>query len=68
MSGVHFCSSTNSTFFTDCCDVAITNEKNCPLCGKPVYPSSERGRWEMAMKRLFGKEQLQKMRAKYAKY
>ena len=27
---------TNSTFFTECCHVAIGSEQNCPGCGRPV--------------------------------
>lgn len=32
--GVYYCSPTNSTFFTRCCDCAITDrEERCPSCG-----------------------------------
>ena len=35
---VYLASKTNSTMFTTCCDVAITNsEKQCPKCKKYVY-------------------------------
>lgn len=38
---------TNSTFFTECCRVAIcADEPNCPACGEPVVghdePNAER--------------------------
>ena len=49
-------SGTNSTFFTECCEVAICDsEKCCPLCGREVIGSEienehERHlyRWKMA--------------------
>ena len=68
MPGVHFCSDTNSTFFTDCCGSAICDgESQCPRCHKEVLPLSHRGRWEMAMQAFYGTERLTKMRAKYSK-
>lgn len=36
MSSVHFANSTNSTTFTDCCGVAVSEEQNCPKCGQEV--------------------------------
>ena len=56
MNGVHLSGPTNSTMFTDCCGVAITdNEGRCPLCGEEVFPGDEAthferrtDRWEMA--------------------
>jgi len=43
MSGVHYDSPTNSTFFTTCCQVAICNDQQkCPSCHKDVYPFHER--------------------------
>ena len=36
--GVYLCSRTNSTPFTDCCDVAVIDEQRCPRCGAKVYP------------------------------
>lgn len=46
---------TNSTLFTECCEVAICDdEPNCPRCGRPVIghdlPQSKRARlrWENA--------------------
>jgi len=47
---------TNSTMFTDCCDVAICDdERHCPKCGNPVIgydadTNHERGkiRWAAA--------------------
>jgi hypothetical protein len=42
MPGVFYCSPTNSTFFTTCCEVAICdNQQKCPMCGKYVYPFTE---------------------------
>jgi hypothetical protein len=34
--GLHFCCSTNSTMFTNCCDAAIMYERACPACGKLI--------------------------------
>lgn len=43
MPGVFYCSPTNSTFFTTCCETAINdNQQKCPACGKDVYPFHER--------------------------
>lgn len=43
MAGVYFCSPLNSTFFTNCCHVAICDDQiNCPKCSKPVYPHEHR--------------------------
>ena len=37
LAGVFFCCSTNSTMFTECCEVAICDdEKKCPKCGNNV--------------------------------
>jgi len=42
MSGVFYCSKTNSTFFTDCCNVAINDsQRKCPVCREYVYPYAE---------------------------
>jgi hypothetical protein len=39
MSGVYYCSSTNSTFFTKCCNVAICDDQQkCPRCKTDVTP------------------------------
>ncbi len=39
MAGVRFSGPTNSTFFTNCCGCAITDEESkCPRCKKYVYP------------------------------
>lgn len=54
--GVYLCSPTNSTIFTECCDVAICNsQKRCPKCNSLIYGYDEesdhwRGvkRWKMA--------------------
>jgi len=41
-SGIYHCSPTNSTFFTDCCDVAITDvEPLCPKCRNDVVGHDE---------------------------
>ena len=68
MAGVHFSSHTNSTKFTDCCQVAICdNEDRCPRCKNEIYPQSAMGRHDMAMERLYGRERLKKIRAEGAK-
>ena len=42
MSSVRYCSPTNSTFFTTCCDKAICDdEQKCPGCKKDVHPFYE---------------------------
>lgn len=42
MASVYFCSPTNSTFFTTCCDVAICDDQQeCPRCKKDVYPFAD---------------------------
>lgn len=42
MAGVFYCSPTNSTFFTTCCETAICDhEQRCPRCKKDVYPFVE---------------------------
>ena len=52
--GVHFGGPTNSTHFTDCCGAAIcANQDACPSCGRCV-PLSERGRHQMAMRKMYG--------------
>lgn len=39
MSTVRFSGPTNSTFFTTCCRVAITDrQQKCLQCGEDVYP------------------------------
>ena len=64
--GVHLSSHTNSTLFTDCCDVAICDDQSvCPHCKKEVEPREPRLRWEEGMRRLYGSENLRKMREKY---
>ena len=35
--GVHKADECNSTDFTDCCGVAVNDEKNCPICGTRIY-------------------------------
>ncbi len=42
MIGLHYCSATNSTHFTNCCGLAITDrEWACPGCGEEVYPGKD---------------------------
>ncbi len=42
MSGVFYCSPTNSTFFTTCCETAICDDQQrCPRCKSDVYPFHE---------------------------
>ena len=49
MPTVYLCSPTNSTMFTSCCDVAITDsEAHCPRCRSEIEPRSARDRWEVA--------------------
>ncbi len=39
----------NSTMFTTCCEVAITDEQNrCPYCSQEVTPEGHSARWEVA--------------------
>ena len=65
---IHFDSFTNSTFFTNCCGVAICDDQaNCPRCGKEILPLGYRGRWEVAMLDYFGAARLKKMRDSYSK-
>lgn len=65
MPGVHFSSHTNSTLFTDCCGVAICDDQaECPICKKKIL-ESPRERWNMAMYKLYGYEEVQKIRASY---
>jgi len=67
MARVRFCSHTNSTLFTTCCDVAICEDQDhCPKCGEDV-PYTARERWDMAMKSLYGAERVKKMRAEWRK-
>ena len=48
MASVYFCSPTNSTYFTTCCNVAVTKEETkCPRCGANV-PATDGEKWEAA--------------------
>lgn len=59
---VHFDNGHNSTLFTDCCDVAITDEeKYCPRCGEHII-EGRKTRWDIAMKRMYGIEGLKRIR------
>jgi ribosomal protein S27AE len=52
MASVRFSGPNNSTFFTTCCGMAITDyEKKCPKCGEGV-PGNHRQRWITAMRTL----------------
>ena len=64
MPEVYFSSSTNSTFFTTCCQVAICDDQaNCPVCKREISPRSHKGRWDMAMaNQLGGHNKLKKLR------
>ncbi len=63
MSTVYFCSSTNSTFFTTCCHVAICDDESmCPMCKEEILPRSHRGRWDVAMNAFYGRDEVVKMR------
>lgn len=49
MPSVFLCSPTNSTMFTTCCEVAITDQQNnCPVCKQEIDPQGARGRWIIA--------------------
>lgn len=49
MPTVFLCSPTNSTMFTTCCEVAITDEQIfCPSCRRDVVPHSRNERWDAA--------------------
>lgn len=58
--GVYLCSPTNSTMFTECCDVAICDsEGSCPKCGREIIGHAEEAdhkthktRWNYAYKRF----------------
>lgn len=42
MAGVFYCSPTNSTHFTTCCEVAICDDQGkCPRCHTAVYPEDD---------------------------
>ncbi len=46
--------------------VAICDdESKCPHCGIEVTPRSHKGRWEIAMQKLYGLKKLKEMRAGY---
>lgn len=48
--GVHFSSPTNSTMFTDCCEMAVLGyQERCPRCSNLVVPAIRR--WAMAMRK-----------------
>jgi hypothetical protein len=40
---------TNSTMFTSCCSMALTEQQTaCPSCGQRIEPTEPRYRWEAA--------------------
>lgn len=50
MATVYHSSSTNSTHFTTCCEVAVVDtQNNCPHCGQIVVPEGDRARFRVAM-------------------
>jgi hypothetical protein len=54
MSHVFYCSPTNSTFFTSCCETAICDhQQKCPRCRNDVYPFYE-GMSDMAREEAAG--------------
>jgi len=60
MSSVYLCRPTNSTFFTTCCDVAVTDDENeCPIC-KEDLPEGHRAKWSIA----YGREKRAKLKHK----
>lgn len=53
MSSVYLDGPSNSTMFTTCCDVAITDrEQRCPRCGQEVEPVGHGARWSLAYGRI----------------
>ena len=69
MPTVEFSGPNNSTFFTTCCGTAICDdESRCRTCKKEIIPRSHRGRWEVAMRTLYGIKKLKEIRAAYPKY
>ena len=53
--GVHFSSHTNSTYFTDCCNVAVcSHQDSCPSCGRTVVPKTDMERHVMCMRKMYG--------------
>ena len=67
MAEVYYCSKTNSTCFTRCCEVAICdNQDACPACGEEV-PYSRRERHEQGMRSIYTSSQLSEMRKSWRK-
>lgn len=53
MSEVYLDGPANSTMFTTCCEVAITDrEQHCPLCSQEVTPHGHGARWSWAYGRI----------------
>lgn len=49
ITGVHLSNPNNSTLFSDCCGIAVTDKESCcPRCGNKVIPESPKERWEKA--------------------
>jgi len=51
MTHVHFANNFNSTFFTDCCGVAVGLEENCPKCGEEIEEETMEERSRIANNR-----------------
>lgn len=45
MPSVYHCSSINSTTFTTCCEVAVSEDFGCPLCGVEITPHGHNARF-----------------------
>jgi hypothetical protein len=62
---VELCCFKNSTLFTSCCGIAILDyQYNCPKCGKSI-DAKPKERWDIAMRKLYGSDELTKMRDRY---
>ena len=61
MPGVYYSDRANSTTFTTCCHVAICDDQLlCPVCKQEIEPTTLRGRHEMAMQKMYGREELKR--------
>lgn len=45
---VYLSSKRNSTLFTTCCRVAISEQPECPHCKRAILPVTKDARWEHA--------------------
>lgn len=65
MSTVRYCSPTNSTLFSTCCGCAVCDDELvCPHCKQEIVPRSPRSRHEQALVAMYGREAVDKWRAK----